>query len=383
MQMSKGTPKRMEAFDNLNIKTIKVGQRHTAAITEEGDLYTFGNGNWGVLGHGDENNISFNKPKLVETLKKHNMRVKDVCLGEYHTLVLTECGQIWTWGYGGKKGFFNWMYSQEVGALGHGDKDAHFWPKKVDYFKDNEVKTITKIAAGNYHCVAVTEDDQIYTWGRGLYGVLGNGGNAESLEPSLNEEFEWLKSLDEEGDFGIKCVQAADDYSGVVLKDGTLQMWGKNDRGQMGVGSGIGIDMIESENTPKEVDLDSCLSEEESKDIVHVTDFNAGQNTMIIRDSKNRIYKTGLKIDYTPKMMLFDETLLTSDKIYQIASGNKHYVILDKDNQMHVNGTKIFSKKVEQEHSGWSVYDCDELFDGGKVIQMSMNYEIFGCLVKH
>jgi len=47
------------------------------------------------------------------------------------------------------------------------------------------------IAAGNYHCVAVTEDQQLYTWGRGLYGVLGNGGNGESLVPLLNEEFEW------------------------------------------------------------------------------------------------------------------------------------------------------------------------------------------------
>jgi len=40
------------------------------------------------------------------------------------------------------------------------------------------------------------------------------------------------------------------------MKDGSLQMWGKNDRGQMGVGSGVGIDMIESENTPKEVELE-------------------------------------------------------------------------------------------------------------------------------
>jgi len=50
---------------------------------------------------------------------------------------------------------------------------------------------------------------------------------------------------------------------------------------------------------------------------------------------------------------------------------------------MHVNGTKIFSKKSEVEHAGWSVYDCDEIFEGGKVLQMSMDYEIFGCVVKH
>jgi alpha-tubulin suppressor-like RCC1 family protein len=39
------------------------------------------------------------------------------------------------------------------------------------------------------------------------------------------------------------------------MTDGTLYTWGKNDRGQMGLGSGIGIDMVESENIPREVPL--------------------------------------------------------------------------------------------------------------------------------
>jgi alpha-tubulin suppressor-like RCC1 family protein len=91
-------------------------------------------------------------------------------------MVLSEDGDVWTWGYGGKKGFFNWMYTQEVGALGHNSLDPHFNPKKVEFFSKNGIK-IDKIAAGNYHCVAVTESGDMYNWGRGLYGVLGNGSN--------------------------------------------------------------------------------------------------------------------------------------------------------------------------------------------------------------
>ena len=45
-----------------------------------------------------------------------------MALGEYHSVVLSEDGDVYTWGYAGKQGFFNWMYTQEVGALGHGDK---------------------------------------------------------------------------------------------------------------------------------------------------------------------------------------------------------------------------------------------------------------------
>ena len=50
-------------------------------------------------------------------------------------------------------------------------------------------------------------------------------------------------------------MHAADDYTAVILNDGQLLVWGKNDRGQMGVGSGMGIDMVESEATPTTVDF--------------------------------------------------------------------------------------------------------------------------------
>lgn len=49
----------------------------------------------------------------------------------------------------------------------------------------------------------------------------------------------------------------------------------------MGVGSGIGIDMVESENIPKEVDIQETLDASE-KDNSLVKDFTCGMNTMMI-----------------------------------------------------------------------------------------------------
>lgn len=77
-EMPKGLPKRIESFDNINVKELRCGLRHSAVISEQGELYTFGNGNWGVLGHGNEQKLSFNNPKLVEGLAKANVKVKDV-----------------------------------------------------------------------------------------------------------------------------------------------------------------------------------------------------------------------------------------------------------------------------------------------------------------
>lgn len=74
-------------------------------------MYTFGSGNWGVLGHGTENDIRYDNPRLVEFFAKRDKSVVDVALGEYHTVALTDDGGVYTWGYGGKTGFFNWMYT--------------------------------------------------------------------------------------------------------------------------------------------------------------------------------------------------------------------------------------------------------------------------------
>jgi len=174
MSMPKGAPQRITEFDALNVQKMRVGLRHSAVISADGELFTFGQGNWGVLGHGNEDSIHFTKPKLVKGLSKS--KVVDVAMGSDHTIALCEDGSVYTWGYGGKKGFFNWMYTQEIGALGHGDVEPTFTPKKVSFFEENGLK-VKQIAAGNFHCVVVCDDGNLYNWGIGLYGVLGNGSN--------------------------------------------------------------------------------------------------------------------------------------------------------------------------------------------------------------
>jgi len=299
-------------------------------------------------------------------------------------MVLAEDGSVWTWGYAGKKGMFNWMYSQEVGALGHGDKEPHFYPKRVEWFRENKIK-ITKIAAGNYHCVAIDTKNNMYNWGKGQYGVLGNGDNSEAVLPQLNEEFEFIKKQYEEeapGTFGYKKVHSSDNYTAVVLKDGTLFTWGMNDRGQLGVGNAIGMDMVESENQPREIVFtQSFPGHELHNDPVFIEDVYCGQNTMILRDHEGNVFKTGNRLDYIPKKITFDDELLPPEKIDLIASGRSHFSVLDKDHNMHTFGN-IFKGKEIGVHAGFKIFDCDQLFDGGKVAQMQMAYEIFGAVAR-
>jgi alpha-tubulin suppressor-like RCC1 family protein len=122
-------------------------------------------------------------------------------------------------------------------------------------------------------------------------------------------------------------MEAADEFTGTIMKDGSLYVWGKNDRGQLGVGTGIGIDMIESENVPVLVPI---IDRNNKPHLVK--DFVPGLHTMMIRDEEDNIYKVGLRLDYTPKEInIFGEDFKRED-VKQLHCGRKHYVVLNKDN---------------------------------------------------
>ena len=55
----------------------------------------------------------------------------------------------------------------------------------------------------------------------------------------------------------------------------------------------------------------------------------------------------------------------------------------DSDGYIHILGKIIDGVNAVGTHDNFSVYECDELFDKGRVKQLSMQYEIYGALVEH
>lgn len=78
-------PMIVQEFDSKNITLIEAGQYHNA-VYADGELYTFGWGIYGQLGHGDV--FTVDRPKVVRFFT--GKCVKQIALGHAHTLVL--CG---------------------------------------------------------------------------------------------------------------------------------------------------------------------------------------------------------------------------------------------------------------------------------------------------
>ncbi|NWY04921.1 RCCD1 protein, partial [Nothoprocta ornata] len=68
------------------VSKVGCGSRHTAAVTREyGELYTWGWGKYGQLGHEDTG--SWDQPRRVEALAAQGLRAEDVVCGPWTTYV--------------------------------------------------------------------------------------------------------------------------------------------------------------------------------------------------------------------------------------------------------------------------------------------------------
>uniref|UniRef100_A0A7S1FVS7 BTB domain-containing protein n=1 Tax=Corethron hystrix TaxID=216773 RepID=A0A7S1FVS7_9STRA len=150
---------------------------HTACLTNQNDVYTWGEGKFGRLGHGTERNC--HGPKLVEALI--GRRTKRVVCGGFHSACVTEEGRVYTWGGG------------EHGQLGHGDKVNKLRPALVTALQGT---TIRQITCGWSHSVALTSCGKVYTWGNGDHGKLGHGSKKKMSVPKLIEKLADYRVVD-------------------------------------------------------------------------------------------------------------------------------------------------------------------------------------------
>uniref|UniRef100_UPI0037E764CB RCC1 domain-containing protein 1-like n=1 Tax=Semicossyphus pulcher TaxID=241346 RepID=UPI0037E764CB len=76
-------PALLDVTPSCEIRTVSCGCRHTAAVTTAGDLYTWGWGDYGQLGH--HTMVSSDEPQRVELFREQQMRVVDVVCGAWNT----------------------------------------------------------------------------------------------------------------------------------------------------------------------------------------------------------------------------------------------------------------------------------------------------------
>ena len=134
---------------------FQVCLRFTKSLIENGEVYLFGKGKFGALGNSSQKNISYTTPWIVEYFTKHKIKIKDVAIGENHSIFVATEGTVYTCGYGGKpSGLIKRLFTHEVGALGHNNISHQHLPTTIESLVEKEIK-IKEAAAGRYHSVVL------------------------------------------------------------------------------------------------------------------------------------------------------------------------------------------------------------------------------------
>lgn len=146
-------PEAVDTFRRVNISVTQIVmcKYHTVFLTQSGQVYTCGHGQGGRLGHGNERTCV--TPRLVEALQKDVCRM--VAAARDHTLYLTENS---VFGCGLNN-------CSQLGIIGSGEKNADktLIPVKIN-LKLLKGKRIIGMCAGRFHTVVYTADG-VYTCG--------------------------------------------------------------------------------------------------------------------------------------------------------------------------------------------------------------------------
>ncbi|KAJ5073279.1 claret isoform a [Anaeramoeba ignava] len=224
-------PTPLTFFDNLpQLNSVCCGKKHTLALLENGDVYSWGFGQDGQLGHGDLSESLV--PKRIESLcglgvceisagafhsaaRTKGLRGKvitQIACGATHTLVLTNNGEVYSWGIG------------DEGQLGHGERKNCTEPKLIAQTEKTKVRTI---ACGNAISAYFNTRWELYVFGNGSLGQIGNGENSSVSKPTL------VSGLNNETITQISC---GDSHIAVVNQSGEVFCWGNGVHGQLGNG---------------------------------------------------------------------------------------------------------------------------------------------------
>jgi len=160
-------PARLQSLSSVRLASVAAGDGHSLAVTETGAVYSWGHGADGCLGLGD--NSSRLTPAKIEALRE--VRVVAVAAGFGHSLALSDLGNVFSWGNG------------DSGRLGQGDMECRLTPTPIEALAVH----VVAVAAGAAHNLALTVAGAAYSWGHGGNGRLGHGRIGKRLTPTRIE----------------------------------------------------------------------------------------------------------------------------------------------------------------------------------------------------
>lgn len=219
-QLNRNTPTLLEALKDIKIVGASCGRHHTVLLTSTGESYAMGANTYGQCGTGSVKKVKGGEDMILTPQKCLVSKASTVSCGAEFTMWLCD-GKLWSAGLA------------QYGQLGHGTDNQYnasdssikmvFEPQPTPtLIVALAEKTVTRLACGHNHTVAVCSDGGVWTWGFGGYGRLGHKVQQDEFTPRLVEALTGRISIPPDA-----IVAAGGTSSFCTMVGGQLFAWGK------------------------------------------------------------------------------------------------------------------------------------------------------------
>jgi alpha-tubulin suppressor-like RCC1 family protein len=186
------------------VTAVAAGSAYSLAV-KNGGVWAWGANGSGELGDGTTTGRG--TPALVAGLSNS---VTVIAAGNAHSLAIQN-GGVRAWG------------ENNLGQLGDG---TTFTNRLTPVAVSGLANGVTAIAAGSGHSLAV-QNGNVFAWGANAAGQVGNGSTTNTNRPV---------QIDPADLHDIIAVAAGAASSYALSSDGSLWVWGSNNKGQLGLG---------------------------------------------------------------------------------------------------------------------------------------------------
>jgi alpha-tubulin suppressor-like RCC1 family protein len=143
------------------VRKAACGAQHSALLSAQGHVYTFGNGRNHRLGHGSL--LMERSPRrLLGGSLSPKTKFVDVSCGGLHTLLCDEAGVAYSFGW------------NKYGQLGIG-ASVLYAPHATRIIDPLQEKHIVRVEAGRNHSMFLSDKGRVYSCGMGTMGQTGQG----------------------------------------------------------------------------------------------------------------------------------------------------------------------------------------------------------------
>lgn len=227
-QLGDGTTTARNAPVAVDVSGIPAGVRLTQvaagfldayAVGSDGNIYSWGYNHDGELGDGS--NTDHHAAVVVSTAGlPAGVGFTQVAAGQITAFGIGTDGHVYSWG------------SDVVGALGSGGTGDRNSPAAISAGAIPAGVAITQVAGGQEGGYALGNNGSVYAWGSNMFGDLGDGTGSDSSVPVAVAAGQIPAGVT------ITAISGGSSTGYGVGSDGNVYSWGNGGNGQLGNGSG-------------------------------------------------------------------------------------------------------------------------------------------------